>query len=459
VIILAKKIIKAKSSVKRKKVSAKNTNISKKKKRKNNNYVILAVIGIVILCAIGTIWYFNINKDLPKDTAATVNGESITIQNINEQYDRVPKEYKQIITKEMLLNQSINELLLLQEAKKEGISITAEKLSEVMDNLIAQSGIPKEDFDKTLEEQNLTREFLEDYYKKQLTMNDLLNKTVLSKIIVSTSEIKEYYENNKNEFVVPEQIRARHILVNSSEEAEEILEELNKGADFIELAKNKSIGPSASQGGDLGYFASGQMVKEFEDAAFALNVGELSPVVKTQFGYHIIKLLDKKSETITKLEEVMEEIEAKLKQEKQNAAVTDYLEGLRDRSNIKIFKEGFNGEKEVLSVSKSAPVTASAVSDECIKNYDLKKDTIVFVYSDSCPHCSKMKPLVKELEGEGYSFYWAGGSDANSYEMLNACFADVMKGYVPQFICPNGVEHTGEMSIENLREFADKCRS
>ncbi len=70
-----------------------------------------------------------------------------------------------------------------------------------------------------------------------------------------------------------------------------------------------------------------------------------------------------------------------------------------------------------------------------------------------------MKPLVKELEEESYSFYWAGGSDSKSREILNDCFADVMKGYVPQFICSNGVEHTGEMSIENLREFADKCRA
>jgi len=95
------------------------------------------------------------------------------------------------------------------------------------------------------------------------------------------------------EEIPEERIRARHILVESKEEADEILEELENGADFIELAKNKSIDPSASQGGDLGYFTSGQMVKEFEDVAFALEVGEISHVIKTQFGYHIIKLIDK----------------------------------------------------------------------------------------------------------------------------------------------------------------------
>jgi len=462
---LVKKMIKRKSNVKMRKF---NTSISKKVKSKKNEVktfkedksknklIIIAVIGVIIICAF--VLYFN--KSPSGDVAAIVNGESITIQEINDQYDRVPEQYKQVITKEMLLNQSVNELLLLQEAKKEGISVTAEELSEVIDNLITQSGLSKEDFDKTLEEQNLTIEFLEDYYRKQLTINELLNKTVISKIIVSSSEIKEYYENNQNEFVMPEQVRARHILVNSIEEAEEILEELNKEADFIDLAKKKSTCPSASQGGDLGYFARGQMVKEFEDASFALDVGEISPVVETQFGYHIIKLLDKKPETVTNLEGAMGEIELKLKQEKQNAVVTDYLNMLIDKSNIKIFEERFIEEKETLAESKTSPITASAVDNECITKYDdITKDTVIFVYSDSCPHCTNMKPLVKELEGEGYNFYWAGGSDSKSREMLNECFADVMKGYVPQFICPNGAEHTGGMPIENLREFADQCRA
>ncbi len=435
-------------------------NVSRKAKI---NLIAGIIIGIIIICLF--VLYLtgcdtvDFSKTPSRDAAATVNGESITIQDINEQYDRVPEEYKQFITKEMILNQSIDELLLLQEAKKQGISVTAGELSEIMGNLIAQSGLSKEDFDKTLEEQNLTMEFLEDYYEKQLTINRLLNKTVLSKIVISSSEIEEYYNNNKNEFITTEQVRARHILVESAEEAESILKQLNNGADFIELAKEKSTCPSASEGGDLGYFAKGQMIKEFEDAAFALEVGEISPVVKTEFGYHIIKLLDKKPETIMELEDAIQEIEEKLKLEKQNTAFADYLGMLRDKSNIKIFKERFIEQKENLAESKTAPITASAVSDECITRYNISKDTVIFVYSDSCPHCANMKPLVKELEEESYSFYWAGGSDSKSREILNDCFADVMKGYVPQFICSNGVEHTGEMSIENLREFADKCRA
>ena len=388
-----------------------------------------------------------------------MNNEIITTQYINEQYENVPEIYRQFITKEMILNESINELLLLQEAKKQGISVSAEELSKVIDDAIAQSGLSKEEFEKTLDKQNLTMDFVEDYYKKQLIINKLLDKTVLSKIIISSSEIEEYYNNNKNEFITPEQVRARHILVGSADEADEILKQLNNGADFIELAKEKSTCPSASEGGDLGYFSKGDMIAEFEDAAFALDVGEISPVVKTEFGYHIIKLLDKKPETLIELEDAMQDIEEKLKLEKQNTAFDDYLNMLREKADIKIFEERVIEEKETSPKSEIAPITISEIDDDCITKYGLTKDTVIFVYSDSCPHCQNMKPLVKELEDAGYGFYWATGSDSNAYEMLNECFADIMTGYIPQFICPDGTEHTGEMPIEDLKAFADKCRA
>ena len=440
---------KLKHIIKKKKA----TNSFKKEKLKIN-MIIGAIIGIIIICSF--VLYFS--KAPSGDAAAIVNNEVITTQYINEQYESVPEIYRQFITKEMILNDSIKELLLLQEAKKQGISVSAEELSKVIDDAIAQSGLSKEEFEKTLDEQNLTMDFVEDYYKKQLIINKLLDKTVLSKIIISSSEIEEYYNNNKNEFITPEQVRARHILVGSADEADEILKQLNNGADFIELAKEKSTCPSASEGGDLGYFSKGDMIAEFEDAAFALDVGEISPVVKTEFGYHIIKLLDKKPETLIELEDAMQDIEEKLKLEKQNTAFDDYLNMLREKADIKIFEERVIEEKETSPKSEIAPITISEIDDDCITKYGLTKDTVIFVYSDSCPHCQNMKPLVKELEDAGYGFYWATGSDSNAYEMLNECFADIMTGYVPQFICPDGVEHTGEMPIEDLKNFADKCR-
>jgi hypothetical protein len=93
--------------------------------------------------------------------------------------------------------------------------------------------------------------------------------------------------------------------------------------------------------------------------------------------------------------------------------------------------------------------------DECFQE---DPSTIVFVHSNSCPHCRNMMPIVRELEGEGYKFYWAEGSDIEARAVIEGCFSDILSGYVPQFICPsNGKEQTGEMSKEELRSFSEEC--
>jgi hypothetical protein len=117
-------------------------------------------------------------------------------------------------------------------------------------------------------------------------------------------------------------------------------------------------------------------------------------------------------------------------------------------------------------ISPKVPVTGekpiAAVSGEAIKDYGecFEKDlsTVIFVYSNSCPYCNQMKPLIKELEGEGYKFYWAESSDSEAKEIVSGCFSGLLGGYVPQFICPaTGTEKTGAMSKGDLKKFADNC--
>ncbi len=176
--------------------------------------------------------------------------------------------------------------------------------------------------------------------KKDLAIRVWMDK-VYARTLISDSEANKYYQENKDMFKVPEQVHARHILVKSEKEANEIIKELKglKGdklkEKFIELAKSKSVGPSGSKGGDLGFFGKGQMVKPFQDAAFALNKGEITTKpVQTQFGYHIIYVEDKKPAGIAPFEQVKKSIMAKMRQEAFKKAVDETLK--KEKETLKV---------------------------------------------------------------------------------------------------------------------------
>ena len=200
-------------------------------------------------------------------------------------------------------------------------------------------------------------------------------KNYTNRVKVSEEEIKKYYETFQDAFKVPERIRARHILFKVPpkakkqeidkirKEAENVLKLAKEGKDFAKLAETYSQGPTAKKGGDLGYFTQGTMVKPFEDAAFALKKGEISGLVRTRFGFHIIKLEDKQPARVKPLAEVRKEIENKLKLQKakdialkeaDKAYTALYqspdLQGYAKKHGLKLHKTGFFSKDE-----KAAP--------------------------------------------------------------------------------------------------------
>jgi hypothetical protein len=178
-------------------------------------------------------------------------------------------------------------------------------------------------------------EQFKEIYKRNMLVNQLLSEQLTSQITVSDTEIQSYYEGNKKMFEVPDQVRASHILVETEDEAKAIIKELKDGADFEELAGSKSIDPTAkTNGGELGFFSQGKMVAEFETAAFALKIGEISAPVKTQFGYHVIKVTDKKAAYTMSLDTVKDQIEEALKAEKQKSVIDTYVSQLRASAEI-----------------------------------------------------------------------------------------------------------------------------
>ena len=245
----------------------------------------------------------------PETILASFGEQTITLGQFNQLWEQIPENYKPQLTKSKVLAQMISEKLLIQEAKNIGL----EKDKDVLEQI------------KKMTEQMLVQAFLQ--------------KEILDKVQVNDEEIEEYYKENQDKFTEKEQVHLFNILVETEEKAQEILKELKTGKDFSEVAKENSIGPSASQGGDLGYLSKGTIIPEIEEAVFALEVGELSQVVKTDFGFHVLKITDKKPETIKTLEEVKEDIIQILLPTKQKEAFENLLEELKSKVEIQINEE------------------------------------------------------------------------------------------------------------------------
>lgn len=258
-----------------------------------------------------------------EEVLAEVNSAKITMDDFEKEVSSLPANYRSVIdaNKRKFLEDIILQELLYQEAVNKNL----EKDEEVTNTL--------------------------EKLKKKVLAQKLLEKVIMDITKISDDEIKKHYEENKDDYKVPEQLNAAHILVMVKEgenpekdkealvKAEGLLKRIKKGDDFSELARENSDCPSKAKGGDLGYFSKGQMVPEFEEAAFKLKPGEVSGIVKTKFGYHIIKLLDKKPEGAREFSEVKEEISQKLAKQGQKDAFDKYTESLKAKAKITINEE------------------------------------------------------------------------------------------------------------------------
>lgn len=237
--------------------------------------------------------------------------------------------------KEKVLETMINDKISLQQAAKSNIKVDPDELdAEIKQQELYHGGA--EALDNYLKEQGISRDAFEKIVEEQLIINLLRNK-ITKDISVQEAEAKKYYDENKEMFKLQSpQVRAQHILVKTEEEAKEIKKKLEEGTDFGELAKKYSQDPgSKDKGGDLGYFAKGFMVQEFEEAAFSLKPGEISDLVKTQFGYHIIKVLDIRKNLEYK--DVKDQLMQEILMEKKNQEFSRQLEIWQKQSKIEKF--------------------------------------------------------------------------------------------------------------------------
>lgn len=257
---------------------------------------------------------------------ATVNGQRITKEELyKEMYSRTGKQ---------TLEELITRRLVLQEGKKQGVAVGDQEVKAEIERIIKEQFGSEEGFQNALSYYGLTREGLEDNIRVDLTIRKVLG----AKAQVSEDEVREYFDQHRGEFDQPEMVHARHILVATEQEAKEIRKRLLDGADFAALAKEKSIDAASSQaGGDLGFFGRGKMVPEFEQAAFTLAVGDTSQPVKTQHGYHIIQVLEKKPAQAADYEKVKEEARKRATDNKLQGMVPEWLDSIRASAKIEYY--------------------------------------------------------------------------------------------------------------------------
>lgn len=244
-----------------------------------------------------------------------------------------------------VLDRLVDEELLFQESKRTGRLSGNDAIEAEITKARGKFDTP-EAFQEALEQNNLTDESLRALLTRNLGIQALVEQEIAGAVTVTDAEVHDFFTGNRDKFEVPEQARARHILVKVDENADEpakkaaaakaegLLAQLKSGADFEELAIKSSDCPSAPQGGDLGFFTRGQMVPAFDEAAFALKPGELSGVVVTRFGFHIIKLEEKKDAGVVPEQEAAPKIREYLVSRKTEDAVEQRLKMLREKAKI-----------------------------------------------------------------------------------------------------------------------------
>lgn len=331
---------------------------------------LVAVAGLVTL--IGLLGSGSGLAKVVNKTVAVVNNEVITLEDFNKKTGPMVEQYRKAYKgtdieekiKEMkkeMLNQMVEEKLLRQEAKKQNIIVTKQDIQKGVDEVKKRFN-PENDYKEYKEElkrQGYTEKIFENDIKEQLMVMQLIEKEIKAKATLpNEAEVQKYYDEHKKELKQDEQVRARHILIRMDEKADlktqsaalkkiqEVQAKIKKGEDFAALAKEYSEDPGSKEnGGDLGFFTKETMVPEFSKAAFALKPGQVSDVVKTSFGYHLIKVEETKPAKMLALDDevpvgngktvkIKEYIQNMLYQQSMEKKFEDWLKDLKGKSKI-----------------------------------------------------------------------------------------------------------------------------
>lgn len=301
--------------------------------------LVLALIAVIALSVVGC------SKE---PMAATVNGKGIPMAEIDMRLKQMVGENQEALVgpdgeklkaqySEPILDQLIEIELMRQEAEKRGVKVSDKDLDAKVKEMMKAYGIKDEAALKTiLKQQSTTLEQFKNEFRIRMMIEKLGDK-LAEDIKISDKKAQDYYNKNKSEFFVKDQIHASHILVQKEEDAKKILAELKKGADFAKLAKKHSIDTNSQvKGGDLSWMPKEQFVPEFAEACWKLNPGQISEQpVKTDYGFHIIKLIGKKAAYQPTFKEAKSKVKDKLLIEVKREKFNDHLVKVKKEADIK----------------------------------------------------------------------------------------------------------------------------
>ncbi len=290
---------------------------------------------------------------------AVVNEEIITLSDLNNAFEpyrknieaayREPEKGKALAeSRASFLYRLIDARLIEQEAKKSGVAVKDEEVMSYMRGILGRRNIPLEEFMKKLADEGQSFESYKKEIRQQMVKMKLIRKEIKSRIIVTEGEIGEYYIKHRSDYEGKEALRLKQIIlafprgmsVETEEKLRKTMEDIRKqlqnGESFDVLAANYSQGPAAASGGDLGFIEKGMMLPEVEQAASSLGKDELSGVIRSSIGLHLVKVIDRRGAGLKPIEAVREEIQEKIEEQKLDKKFDGWLEALRKRSHIEV---------------------------------------------------------------------------------------------------------------------------
>ncbi|MHB8907772.1 MAG: peptidylprolyl isomerase [Syntrophales bacterium] len=319
----------------------------------------MKILRMVLAGAALLLLYAPVQAGVADRIVAIVNDEVITLSELNgafepyrakleASYAGAEREKAVTETKLTLLNQMVDNLLMQQQSRKVGIVVKDEEVAGTINDLLARRKISQEELQKAVAREGITMEAYRKGVRDQLMRIRLVQREIKSKVAVSSEEIGEYYRKNRQDYEGKEAVRIKQILLlmpkEASEEAkgklredaEAIRKRLLGGEPFELVSARYSQGPAAAAGGDIGYVEKGMMLPEVETVALTLPLNQVSAVIESSVGFHIIQVIDRRGAGVKPIESVREEIREKLDMEKVEKKFDEWLEGLRSRAHIEI---------------------------------------------------------------------------------------------------------------------------